>query len=555
MGARLSLGNEPQGSGMSDWSREEHKAGVLVIGAGAAGLRAAIAAKDSGADVLVVTKGKLAASGATFDNINNEWGYQAAAGFRDKSDNPEKHFQEIVDMGLGMVNNELAWLVAQSAYDRLTDLESYGIRFRREGDKYAQAIGCFSNIPRVFVTEDMANVRESFREAINRRGIKVLEDTQITRLLVSDNKCFGAVGIRGERTFVRISAPATIIAAGGGGAVFKYNLAPHDATGDGYMLGFEAGAGLINMEFIQIMLGTPPVEKRNFLPIGIFKDNPHFTNSYGEEFLEKYYVTPDLLRNAYKARLRHQPFTTRDEAKFIDIGIAKEVVAGKTSRNFGVFVRKERDNSGVVLPDGQAEVAPFAHSFNGGLAVNFEAETSVTSLFAAGEAAGGAHGADRLGGNMMPASQVIGERAGKSAALRAGRPADHPRASEIAEEEFQKLRSLTASSPVDLSHTKDHMQWMMWKKCLVARKGENLAGALRTIDALNDILAQVKCSNVREFMSLKSMASLSKIILTAALRRKESRGGHYREDFPEKDDRNFGRPIMLHKDSLEEAMA
>jgi succinate dehydrogenase/fumarate reductase flavoprotein subunit len=539
---------------MTDWSREELAAGVLVIGAGAAGLRAAIAAKDSGADVLVVTKGKLASSGATFDNINNEWGYQAAAAFRDKTDNPEKHFQEIVDMGLGMVNNELAWLVAQNAYDRLTDLEAYGIRFKREGDKYAQIVGCFSNVPRVFVTEDMNNVRDAFRQVIERRGIRVLEDTQITRLLVADNRCYGAAGIRGERGFVKITAPATIMAAGGGASIFQYNLAPRGATGDGYVLGFEAGAALINMEFIQAMLGTPPMQKRNFLPLGVFKDGPHFLNCFGEEFLEKYYPTQDLLRNAYKARLRHYPFSARDEAKFIDIGIAKEVLAGKTSENFGVFVKKERDTSGAVLPGGQAEVAPFAHAFNGGLAINFEAETGVTSLFAAGEAAGGAHGADRLGGNMMPAAQVLGERAGKSAALRATRPAENPRAAECAEEEFSRLRAATGPARVDFSHTLDHMRWMMWKKCLVVRKGDNLSSALRTVDNLNDLADQVRCSNVREYVSLKSMLALSRIILTAALRRKETRGSHYREDFPEKDDKNFGKPTMIHKDSLEEAV-
>ena len=238
---------------MSDWSKEEYKAGVLVIGAGAAGLRAAIAAKDSGADVLVVAKGKLAVSGATFDNLNNELGYQAAAGLRDKSDNPEKHFQEIVDMGLGMVNNELAWLVAQNAYDRLTDLEAYGVRFKREGDKYVQLVGCFSNIPRTFITEDMANVRDSFRQVVERRGIRVLEDTQITRLLVADNRCYGAVGVRGEQGFVKITAPATVLATGGGGyhvanTVRAWALAWTIFSDQDIAHGMDAGIGGVMLE-------------------------------------------------------------------------------------------------------------------------------------------------------------------------------------------------------------------------------------------------------------------------------------------------------------------
>lgn len=531
---------------MTDWSKQELSTGVLVIGGGAAGLRAAIAARDSGADVMVVTKGKLTRSGATFDNINGEWAYQAAAGFRDKSDNPEKHFQEIVDMGLGMVNNELAWLVAQNAYDRLTDLEAYGVRFRREDSSYVQVAGCFSSVPRAFVTESLSNVREAFHQVVTRRGIRALEDTQITRLIVADNRCLGAVGIRGERELVHIAAPATILASGGGAALFKYNLSPPDATGDGYVLGFDAGAALINMEFIQIMLGTLPLEKRNFFPVGAFKDGIRFTNCLGEEFLNRRYPNVEMLRKAYKARMRHQPFSARDEAALIDIGIAKEVVTGKTSENFGVYAAKDRAGSEGIL-----EVAPFAHSFNGGLAINFEAETSVANLFAAGEVAGGLHGADRIGGNMMPSTQVIGERAGKSAALRAVRSV--PEGHAAAESEFKRLRELCGSDAADLAEMSEHLRWMMWKKCMIIRKEDNLASALRSLGNLEEVLARIKCSRVKEYLSLESMIKLSRIILTAAIRRKESRGCHYREDFPEKDDRQFGKPIMLHKDSLEEA--
>ncbi|RKY27881.1 MAG: hypothetical protein DRP79_02830, partial [Planctomycetota bacterium] len=414
--------------------------------------------------------------------------------------------------------------------------------------------GCFSNVPRAFVVEDLGNVREAFRQVIERRGIRVIEETRITRLLVANNRCLGAVDIRGEREFVTITAAATILATGGGAALFQYNLAPADAIGDGYVLGFEAGAGLINMEFIQIMLGTPPIERRNFFPTQALRDGVHFTNCFGEEFLLKYYTNGELLRRAYKARMRHQPFSMRDEAAFIDIGIAKETITGKTSENFGIFARKDRDTSGIVWPEGGIEVAPFAHSFNGGLAINFEAETGVSNLFAAGEVAGGPHGADRIGGNMMPATQVIGERAGKSAALRAAHPADDPCPAELAEEEFRKVRAMTGGDAADLNEIRDHLRWMMWKKCMVIRKEDNLAGALRSLNSLSDVLAQVNGPRVKERLCLESMIKLAKIILTAALRRKESRGSHYREDYPEKDDKNFGKPIMLHKDSMEEAI-
>ena len=241
---------------VKDWAITELSTQVLVIGAGGAGLRAAIAARDAGAEVTVVTKGNFCNSGATFCNMNDEWGYQASTGVSSRQDRTENHFQEMVDLGLGMINNELAWLVAQNAYEKLTDLQAYGVRFKSADGKPVRVPGCFSTVERAFLTEGLANVRESFYHVVDNRGVKHLDNVEIIKLLVYEGCCVGALGVRNDSEFVVISACATVLATGGGGGLFHRNLVPEGLTGDGYVLGYEAGASLINLEFIQIMLGV-----------------------------------------------------------------------------------------------------------------------------------------------------------------------------------------------------------------------------------------------------------------------------------------------------------
>jgi len=535
---------------VKDWPVNTMSTQVLVIGAGAAGLRAAIAARDSGAEVLVVTKGGFCKSGASFDNINGRWAYQAAAGTSAKQDNPEKHFQEMVDLGLGMINNELAWLVAQNAYDKLTDLQAYGVRFRRNGQDPVRVPGCFSAVPRACVVEELRNVGDSFYQAIDRRGIKFIEETEIIKLLVDDGTCVGALGVRNGNEFVVISSCSTVLATGGGSQIFRRNLVPETSTGDGYVLGYEAGASLINMEFIQIMLGVV-VPEDNFFPLGTFKDHPRFLGCFGNEFLNDYYPDGSSIRHAYTQRMQHAPFSCRDESKGIDIGIAKTIITGKCTPNFAVSVRKDKEKSGITWPNGGVEASYFFHSFNGGLLINFEAETGARRLFAAGEVSGGVHGADRLGGNMMPATQVIGERAGKSAAIRSEDPPDVRKAGELAMQEIDRIASFEGPENVDFSDTREHIQWMMWKKCGVVRKAENLTGAIRTVNSIRDAISAVRVKNVIQRLAVERTLTLCGLILTAASRRNESRGSHYREDFPEKDDRQFGRPLILHRDTSE----
>ncbi len=536
---------------VKDWSVTELSTQVLVIGAGGAGLRAAIAARDAGADVMVVTKGKFCDSGATFQNINGEWGYQASTGVSSRQDRTENHFQEMVDLGLGMINNELAWLVAQNAYEKFTDLQAYGVRFKSVEDKPLRVTGCFSNVERAFVTESLDNVRDSFYRVVDNRGVRHLENIEIIKLLVYEGCCVGALGVRGESEFVVISACATVLATGGGGGLFHRNLVPEGLNGDGYVLGYEAGASLINLEFIQIMLGVVTPQE-DFFPLKAFLDNPKILNCFDDEFLNEYYPENALLRRAYSVRAQHAPFSCRDEARHIDIAIAKEIISGKCTPKFAITAKGERGKSGYQWPEEGLEVSYFFHSFNGGLLINYEAETGVKWLFAAGEVSGGVHGADRLGGDMMPACQVIGARAGKSAAISCDGPPEQHRARLLADVEIGRIAEIEGPDAIDFTETIDHLGWMMWKKCGIIRKEENLFSALRTINSLRDTLSGVKTKNVIERIAVEKRITLAEIILKAALRRRESRGSHYREDFPDKDDSKFGRPLITHKDNAKE---
>ena len=283
-----------------------------------------------------------------------------------------------------------------------------------------------------------------------------------------------------------------------------------------------------------------------------FQDNPKFFNCFDDEFLSDCYPDAAALRRAHAIRAQHAPFSCRDEARHIDIGIAKEIISGKCTSKFAVIAKNGNAKSGFAWPAEGLDVSYFFHSFNGGLLINYEAETGVKWLFAAGEVAGGVHGADRLGGNMIPACQVIGARAGKSAAISCDGAPEKQRARLLADVEMDRIAGLEGSEAIDFTEIVDHLGWMMWKKCGIVRREDLLAGALRTVNSLRDTLDAVKTSNVIERLAVERRITLAEILLGAVLRRRESRGSHYREDFPEKDDAKFGRPLITHKDSDKE---
>ena len=540
---------------------------VLIIGSGGAGCRAALEAHDSGARVALVTKGGFGKSGTTAFRVADTAGYNMADGIVDPADNPKTHFDDIMHAAMGMAYEDLAWTLAREAPSTASFLESLGVEFEKDPvtGRYIEVTGCFASRPRMHLLKDHGErIIRALIPEIRKRQIPVVEQTTISRILVRDGQCVGAMGIDREGNPVVFRAKAVILASGGAGQLFKYTLTPKDITGDGYALGMKAGADLVNMEFMQVVLGTMHPTRNQFNTF-LWCARPGLLDKDKKPFLGKYLPPGISADQCMEDKSKHFPFSTRDRSRFIEIAVQKEMIRSGADSEKAAFVdlTKITDEAVSKLPEGsplpkvwplvrdfylkrglpiEREPIPigcFAHAINGGLKINGDGQTTLKGLYAAGEVAGGPHGADRLGGNMLVTCQVFGARAGRAAAKEATRSgfADLPQ-DEVSREEERLARLKNQKGDLRSDDLKASLQEAMWKGVLVARREEGLRQTLRALADCRENIQRVNFqsgSDLISLLELENLLEVGKAICIAALHRCESRGSHYREDHPQID--------------------
>ncbi|HWT81960.1 MAG TPA: FAD-binding protein, partial [Candidatus Methylomirabilis sp.] len=376
----------------------------------------------------------------------------------------------------------------------------------------------------------------------------------ITCLLVDHGSCVGAIGLQETGEMIVFQAGATVLGTGGAGKLFLHNLNPPDITGDGYALGYRAGAQLVNMEFMQA--GPSIVHPvHNTLNAWLLALYPRLTNAKGETFLERYLPPNWSVAQCLDARSTHYPFSVYDDSQYFDIAVQKELTGGRGTTHGGVFLdlsnsRPEelpdtprgRDvrrlygitreyiqkNYRVDIAEQPVEVACIGHAINGGLRIEPTAETTVPCLYAGGESAGGPHGADRLGGNMNLTCQVFGKRAGVSAAKRAqDRGVPTVSSSVIAEEEGRLRRLQTQRGSLGPGQLKRWIQGCMWRHLLVVRSDASLRACLGEVERLRNRMAEINVDGTAQLMGcleVDSLLTVAEIMARAALLRTESRG-------------------------------
>lgn len=527
---------------------------VLVVGAGGAGMRAAVAALESGARVLAVVKGRFGAigtrgAGATAAGFS-EIGLMRLIGYDDAwsgewdgaKTRQGRVFGDIIQAGLGMADRKIARVVVEEAAAARHDLEQWGMV-----PTFAHGYGARTHgVPIKIVLESL----------IRRSEIEVWERTAVVRILRSESgEVAGAVAVN-EKTgrIAHIRCSSVIIAAGGMGRLFTHSFHPSCVTGDAYALALDAGAELMNMEFHQIFVGTTS-PNTNLVGSWLWKHEPRFTNSDGEEFMERYLPSGRTLVEAQDERRRHTPFSTRDElSRYIDIAIHREIRAGRGTASGGVHVKVVVDDKNGPLSDvgewyryrgvhwdgGDVDLGLFHHCSNGGVKVDVNGESRVPGLFAIGEAAAGAHGADRLGGMMLVSSQVFGIRAGKSAAERRG---SLPSAVLDPLHEVVGFVKSLRSGTMSPATAMDDLARVMWEEVLVERSAQGLGRVLTKVDEIDEAvvpkLGASDALHVVRALELRGATTTARAVASAALERTESRGGHYRKDYPERDDENW----------------
>ena len=542
---------------------------VLIIGGGGAACRAAIEAADSGAQVLVVSKRPLTKAGATSHPVAEMAGYNA--GDPRIPGDIEKHFEDMVLAGQGMADPALAAILAVDAPKTIEKLEGWGVRYEKENGAEYVFKSCFSSHPRTHVVRGHGEpIISAIVKQIRRRPqIKIVDDGTVMGLLMRDGCCCGAWGYRsnGERFIVR--AGAVVMASGGVSQAFQRNLNPTDVTGDGYALGYEAGADLINMEFMQIGIGfSHPVV--NIFNGYIWAGKPGLKNAHGQDFLEQY--LPDKLTSdavMYEHR-QHFPFSTSDGSKHLEMAIHSEIEKGNGTAQGGVMVdltnmtdacvqslpddcglhhmwpiaREHMLAKGVDLLKTPVEICCFAHAINGGLNIDRNAMTTLPGLFAAGEVAGGPHGADRLGGNMMVTCQVFGAIAGRQAALWAIAGNAKMAGADALQEQTERL----LRKNINVYILKEKLQHTTQKYLLVNRTAQGLERVSECISSIQGEISAAQAGDaVRlENFELNSMLRSVQMIANAAMNREESRGSHHRLDHPDRNN-ECSAPIVINK--------
>ncbi len=558
---------------MSTFRREIHT-DVLVVGSGGAALRAVLEADGAGAEVLVVIKGEFRKSGATFHSVAEVGAFNVPDAAGDPLDSPEVFLQDILTAGQGMADPRLAGILANEAEDALHYLEQYGVHFERreDEDRYLTYRACFSSKSRSHVIQDhFKPIVKALGTEASRRGIRVMDRLMIVDLIAQDGQCLGAVALDHNGDTVIIRAKSTILTTGGASQLFAKNLYPSDITGDGYAMAYRAGAHLVNMEFMQagVSVITPFI---NLFGNYLWDARPNLTDRNGQPFVEDYLPEGLSLDAVIAQKERHFPFSSSDISRYIEISIQKAINDGRGTDEGGVYmdfigrdftqILADKDRSiarmwpltyqwyqerGVDLYKDKIQITCSAHAINGGLRIDADAQSNLKGLFAAGEVAAGPHGADRLGGNMSVTCQVFGGRAGRAAAERAQRLADHPPLSKDVAEHLHPA-AFSGQGKHSLETLRRDLQKAANRYLLILRDETGLRQFLRVCRQARQALLEDTCVETAAqkvaALELSNMIQVGELMATAALARPESRGSHYREDYPESDAR-FSRNVIL----------
>jgi succinate dehydrogenase/fumarate reductase flavoprotein subunit len=539
----------------------------LIVGAGGAGMYAAIAAAERGASVLLVDKGQVGRGGAT---IMAQMTVAAALG-EQEPDSPALHLEDTLKAGRGLCNEELAWLVCRDGPQRIAEMEQWGTRWARESGRIKQEMAPGHSVKRCCYV-DFLNTGPAVAATLRRKvgetaNIRRISNVAVLEILVHGGHAVGAVALDlADGNWLTIQARAVILAAGGLTKLYARNSASANMGGEAYALALSAGAELVDMEFVQFfpighlaprLVGMDPILWDPFR----YKLGGKLLNGCFEEFIDRYGSTDFGSYNA-----------TRDVAAY---AILKEVEAERGSPHGGAYldfrhipetqlraafgpVIDRLVANGIDLTQRAVEVGPMAHYHMGGIRVDTDMQTRIPGLYAAGEAVGGSNGANRLSGNAITEAFVFGARAGTAAAEKTRQAAQDwgDRTAREWVERLEKFRQSDHRGGIAPIALQAELQELMWEKAGAFRTGEKLVAALARIEEIKERELLHLCLSgeqrfnldVQDAFELRAMLMAAEAVVRSALERVESRGAHQREDFPLADARLMKNQTVEIKD-------
>jgi succinate dehydrogenase/fumarate reductase flavoprotein subunit len=518
-----------------------HSCDVLVLGSGIAGITAALTAAEAGRSVILACKGKLF-SGSSF--YPGTWGL-GLIGPADESDEADLA-ATIEAVGCGMADPAMVRAFVAGIHPAIEQVRSIGVKLRRaDNGGQKEYIPCFDHKHRDWNGIEFDSAREIFSRRLKELSVTVLPGCEALELVQTDRRVCGAVVAQGG-SLCYLGCKALVLATGGYGGLFKYHLCTADVEGVGQSLALDAGCRLVNMEFMQMMPGY------------IF---PAYQTIFNEKtFRFTRLRCPDgrpLLNGAAKElltqRSTHGPFTSRLPSKAVDLALFRAFLEDErgVEATYTEEMRSDppefvktyfdwlRESRGLTMED-PIHIGIFAHAANGGIKTDPNAFTGVPGLFAAGEVTGGMHGADRIGGLSTANGLVFGGKAGRSAAEACAGTPEPP-------DEYLFHAASSGNVPEVLST----LQEAMFRNAMVIRWEEGLSAALGTVERLCANLSLCPSGDVHAIAQTRRLTGrlhTAEAILKAALLRRESRGAHYRADYPGEDPAQ-AFPIIISQDS------
>lgn len=519
---------------MSQW--EARRAGVLVVGGGIAGCLAALEAARTGARTVMLLKGGPG-RGARGNTAVAGGGFAAALGHTDPGDSPQEHFRDTLRGGEFLNEQRLVRVVVEEAPARIQYLEGLGVEFERDAGGYRQRQAPGHSHPRSVMVAGgrMGDLGRVLADRVKEHGVEVHRGLTLAEVLVADGRAVGAVCLSEDGRRMDLAADAVVLATGGLGQLYPVTSNPVFMTGDGYACGYRAGARLRDMEFVQFtpagLVHPEPLcglsishELLAHPGVRVLNGRRDLVSVPGVEILRDLTVRLEMIRRFHRAI--QSGLVTPHGGLYLDL---REVTAEEVGR-LSPSLPDALVATGIAPGRDLLEVAPEVHFFMGGLAVDEAGETSLPGLYAVGETAGGCHGANRLTHNAFPEVIVFAPRAGKAAGLwslsMVGGTLPEP----------APLPPWDWSPAPDLRRA---LQTMMLAAAGPTRSAEGLTRGIAKLQELRAAASDHRTADPGgplEAHATRNLVQVAELVLRSALRREESRGSHFREDYPARND-------------------
>ncbi len=511
------------------------KTDIIVMGSGVTGLLMALDLSALG-QVLLVTKNQLKES-------NTQYAQGGIAAAINPDDNPRIHLEDTLRVGDGLCDRKAVQVLVEEGPTRVRRLADLGVEFDRNGESFATTLEGGHSRKRVLHARGDATGSEFERALIQQvrshPNIRVKEYVMGIDLLMHQGRCRGLLLFDlKDKTAFAVDAKAVVLASGGAGALYKHTTNPAGATGDGMAMAYRSGAELMDMEFIQFHPTALKVEgaPRFLISEAVRGEGAYLRNINDQLFMAKYHPKLELApRDVVSRAIFYEMHETRADHVFLDLThLPAELIERrfptilKMCLQYGIDIRKD------LIP-----VSPAAHYFMGGIHTDIDGRTTIPGLFAAGETAcTGVHGANRLASNSLLECVVFGER-GVEAISRYLKTNDFP--------PLDKIPVFSCPEGSMDGSLRETVRELMWESAGVIREKKDMERALSSFVSMEKSLKPVFNA---EFFEAKNLLEIGKLTLRAALAREESRGAHYRKDFPAKNDALWRKHLVFEKDKM-----